>query len=243
MNRRVDDQVSSNKRRAALLVTAAVAVLFAVTGSIAAIADLGWAGSVAALVLSIAVVAALVSRAEKIALAQSQARPAPEAEFARLHNLVTGLCSGAGLPKPALFVVDDPAPNAFAIGRRPRHASVVVTTGTLSKLSRIELEGVLAHELSHIKHYDTLVSTLALALLGVVAPSSVRWVVNPRREPMADVQGVAYTRYPPGLIAALEKLRDDPATITTRSRAMAYLWIESPVHPPLDQRIEALREL
>lgn len=243
MNRRVDDQVSSNKRRAALLVTAVVAVLFAVTGSIAAIAGLGWAGSVVALLVSVAVVAAAVSRAEKIALAQSQARPAPEAEFARFHNLVSGLCSAAGLPKPALFVVDDPAPNAFSVGRRPRHASVVVTTGALTKLSRIELEGVLAHELSHIKQYDTLVSTLALALLGAVAPASVRWVANPRREPMADVQGVAYTRYPPGLIAALEKLRDDPATLSARSRAMAHLWIESPVHPPLDQRIEALREL
>ena len=99
----------------------------------------------------------------------SRARPAPVEEFARYHNIVEGLCIASGLPKPRLYVVDDPAPNAFATGRNPRNAAVAVTTGLLEKMNRIELEGVLAHELSHVKNYDILVSTLAVTMVGIVA--------------------------------------------------------------------------
>src|SRR5256886_5466849 len=97
------------------------------------------------------------------------ARPADPVQYARLHNLVEGLCIAAGLPKPRVYVIEDPAPNAFATGRNPRHAAVAVTTGLLDTMNRIELEGVLAHELSHVKNYDILVSTLAVTLVGVVA--------------------------------------------------------------------------
>src|SRR3990170_4973231 len=115
----------------------------------------------------------------------SHARPADPVEHARLHNLVEGLCIAGGLPKPRLYVVDDDAPNAFATGRDPRHAAVAVTTGLLAKLNRVELEGVLAHELSHIKNYDILVSTLAVTLVGVltlVADFTLRfmWWGGPR---------------------------------------------------------------
>ena len=70
---------------------------------------------------------------------------------------------------PRLYIIDDPAPNAFATGRNPKHAAIAVTTGLLEKMNRVELEGVLAHELSHIKNYDILVSTLAVTMVGVVA--------------------------------------------------------------------------
>ena len=77
--------------------------------------------------------------------------------------------SRAGCPKPRLYIVDDPAPNAFSTGRNPKHAAVAVTTGLLEKMNRVELEGVLAHELSHIRNYDILVMTLAVTMVGIIA--------------------------------------------------------------------------
>ena len=105
---------------------------------------------------------------DRVALAISRAREVTPEEQPRLHNLVEGLCIAAGLPKPRVYVVDDSAPNAFATGRNPKHAAVAVTTGLLDKMTRVELEGVLAHELSHVKNYDILVSTMAVVLVGVV---------------------------------------------------------------------------
>ena len=267
----------------------------------------GVVGLVVALVVAVLGSAAAYWKSDAIALAMSHARPADETEYARLHNIVEGLCIAGGIPKPRLYVIEDDAPNAFATGRDPRHAAVAVTTGLLAKLNRIELEGVLAHELSHIKNYDILVSTLAVTLVGVVALLAdfamrflwwggprhrndrqsggggagaivavigvvllvvtpivarlMQFAVSRRRESLADVTGVALTRYPPGLISALEKLRDDSTVVHSASRATAHLWIEAPTaqtssegrlawlnrlfntHPPLDERIEALREL
>ncbi len=246
-------------------------------------------------------------KSDSVALAMSHARPADPVQYARLHNLVEGLCIAAGLPKPRVYVVDDPAPNAFATGRDPRHAAVAVTTGLLEKMNRVELEGVLAHELSHVKNYDILVSTLAVTMVGIVAlladfalrfmwwggprhrdddrgggggPAAVfallgfvllvfaplaarlmQFAVSRRREALADMSGVALTRYPPGLVSALEKLKDDTTVVHSSSRATAHLWIESPLartpeegrfsrlnrlfdtHPPLEERIQALKEL
>src|SRR5689334_24556660 len=109
---------------------------------------------------------------DRVALAASRAKPADGPEYRRYHNLVEGLCIAAGLPKPRLYVIDDPSPNAFATGRNPKHAAIAVTTGLLEKMNRVELEGVLAHELSHIKNYDILVSTLAVTLVGVISIAS-----------------------------------------------------------------------
>ena len=267
----------------------------------------GLAGVVVALVIAAATSAVGYWKSDSIALAMSHARPADPHTYARLHNLVEGLCIAAGLPKPRVYVIEDDAPNAFATGRSPRHAAVAVTTGLMEKLNRIELEGVLAHELSHVKNYDILVSTLAVTLVGVVAlladfslrflwwggprhrddrssggagatvvlaalgfvllllaPVAARLMqatISRRREALADVSGVALTRYPPGLISALEKLRDDTTVVHSSSRATAHLWVESPLartpeegklswlnrlfdtHPPLEERIQALKEL
>jgi heat shock protein HtpX len=246
-------------------------------------------------------------KSDSVALAMSHARLADPNTYARYHNLVEGLCVAAGLPKPRLYVINDPAPNAFATGRNPRHAALAVTTGLLERLNRIELEGVLAHELSHVKNYDILLSTLAVVFVGVttlladfglrflwwggpreadydsdsgpgagivlalfgflfllLAPlvaQVMRFSVSRRRESLADVSGVSLTRYPPGLIAALEKLKSDGTVVHSGSRATAHLWIDSPLarteeegrlawlnrlfetHPPLDERIQALKEL
>jgi len=267
----------------------------------------GLAGLLVALVIAGVGSAVAYWKSDAVALAMSHARPADPTTYARLHNLVEGLCIAAGLPKPRIYVIDDVAPNAFATGRNPRHAAVAVTTGLMDKMTRIELEGVLAHELSHVKNYDILVSTLAVTLVGVVAlltDFSLRFMwwggprhrddntpggggpavalavvgfvllllaplvakvmqatISRRRETLADVSGVALTRYPPGLISALEKLKDDTTVVHSSSRATAHLWVESPLartpeegrlsrlnrlfdtHPPLEERIQALKEL
>jgi len=307
----VFEQVSANKRRSALLVVAFVAFVL-VVGWLAQLAfGFGWVALAVSLLIALAMSFGAYWKSDAIALRMSHARPADPTEHARLHNLVEGLCIAGGLPKPRLYVVDDDAPNAFATGRDPKHAAIAVTTGLLAKLNRVELEGVLAHELAHIKNYDILVSTLAVTLVGVLtllADFMLRFLwwggprhrddrnehggagavlaivgivllllspiigrlmqaaVSRRRESLADVSGVSLTRYPPGLISALEKLREDHTVVHSSSRATAHLWIESPIpredadsrhrrgdssrlnrlfdtHPPLEERIAALREL
>ncbi len=106
---------------------------------------------------------------DKVALAATGAKPADEREHRELHRILENLAITAGLPKPRLYVIDDPAPNAFAAGRNPKHAVVTVTTGLLQRLERSELEGVIAHELSHIGNRDILVMTVAVVLAGMIA--------------------------------------------------------------------------
>jgi len=305
------DQVTSNKRRSWLLVAGFALLVGLVATVFAYVIGGGPIGIVIAVVIAGATSFAAYWKSDAVALRMSRARPAPVEEFARYHNIVEGLCIASGLPKPRLYVVDDPAPNAFATGRNPRNAALAVTTGLLEKMNRIELEGVIAHELSHVKNYDILVSTLAVTMVGVVAlladlgvrmlwwgmgrnahrdydddhggdsgPLAILSVlgfvllalspliatimqraVSRRRETLADVSGVEMTRYPPGLISALEKLRDDSTVVHATSHATAHLWIEQPAaqtegegrmsrlnrlfdtHPPIEERIALLREL
>ncbi|MET0458886.1 MAG: M48 family metalloprotease, partial [Ilumatobacteraceae bacterium] len=161
--------IRSNKRRSVLLIAAFVLITVAVGAVAGYLAGFGPAGAIVALVISAGLAFASYWKADAVALAVSRARPADPEQYRRLHNLVEGLCIAAGLPKPGVYVVDDPAPNAFATGRNPKHAAIAVTTGLLEKLNRVELEGVIAHELSHIRNYDILVSTLAVTLVGAVA--------------------------------------------------------------------------
>ena len=106
---------------------------------------------------------------DKIALASTGAKEADSVRYLELHRILENLAITAGLPKPRLYVIDDPAPNAFAAGRNAKHAVVAVTTGLLERLDRSELEGVLAHELSHIGNRDILVMTVAVVLAGFIA--------------------------------------------------------------------------
>lgn len=103
-----------------------------------------------------------------IAVAAARAHPADEREYLELHRIVENLAITAGLPKPQVYIIDDPAPNAFASGRDPKHAVIAVTTGLLAMLDRSELEGVIAHELSHVGNRDILVMTVAVVLVGVL---------------------------------------------------------------------------
>ena len=130
-------------------------------------------GGIAALpfAFTLAVGSSLVSyfAGDKLILAQSQARELAANEEPQLHNVVETLAIGLGIPMPRLFLIDDSAPNAFATGRDPKHASVVVTRGLLDKMDRTELEGVIAHELSHVGNRDIRVMLLVTVLVGTVA--------------------------------------------------------------------------
>ena len=247
-------QAADNRRRVTILLAAIAGGLFVVVWLVLAVVGLPLAGLVVAALVAGCTVALLVSRSDAHAVARLGAAPADPTAHARFHNVVEGLCVAAGLPKPSLLVVEDEALNALALGREPRTASLVVTSGLLDELTRIELEGVLAHELTHVKSADTLLSTIAIGTVGRVAPGFVDKVVGGSRETLADVTGVSLTRYPPGLISALEKLRDDPSVLRSSDRAIAHLWIEPPIaeppsprsnrsRPPLEERIQALREL
>lgn len=107
--------------------------------------------------------------ADKIALSSAHAEPADPKEFQELHRIVENLSITAGLPKPRVYVINDPAPNAFATGRNKEHAAIAFTTGLLQILDKSELEGVAAHELSHIGNRDILISTIAVVLVGFVS--------------------------------------------------------------------------
>ncbi|MEY4173600.1 MAG: putative protease HtpX [Actinomycetota bacterium] len=297
--------IRSNKRRSAALIVGFVLVLVAVGAAAGLLVGYGWQGTVVALVVAGAMAFTSYWKSDAIALSVSRARPADPQQYQRLHNLVEGLCVASGLPKPRVYVIDDPAPNAFATGRDPKHAAIAVTTGLLEKMNRVELEGVVAHELSHIRNYDILVSTLAVTLVGAVAlltnfaVRALWWnggrvrrdgdrdgggnplmlvgfafliiapllakvmqaAVSRKRETLADVSACQMTRYPPGLISALEKLRDDVTVTHSATTATAHMWIEQPMsgvgdsghmarwnrmfntHPPLEERIALLREL
>ena len=109
---------------------------------------------------------------DKVVVAMAGAKPADPVQYRDLHNIVENLAITAGLPKPRVYIIDDQAPNAFATGRDKEHAVVAVTTGLLNTMERTELEGVLAHELSHIGNRDMLVSTVAVVLVGFVTLAS-----------------------------------------------------------------------
>ncbi|KKQ00588.1 MAG: Protease HtpX-like protein [Candidatus Moranbacteria bacterium GW2011_GWD1_36_198] len=106
---------------------------------------------------------------DKIVLAMSGAKEVTHEGNRELYHLVENLCITAGLPAPKIYIIEDSAPNAFATGRDPQHGVICVTTGLLDKLEKIELEGVIAHELSHIGNRDILLSTVVVVLVGFVA--------------------------------------------------------------------------
>lgn len=297
--------VSSNKRRTVMLMVVFAGLLVLVGMAVGVLMGNGTGGTVIALVVAGLMSVGSYWKSDAIALAVSRAEPADPAEYPRLHNLVEGLCIAAGLPKPRVYIVRDDAPNAFATGRNPQHAAIAVTTGLLEKMNRVELEGVVAHELSHIRNYDILVSTIAVTMVGavalltditlrmmwwnggrvsrdndrengtnplaylglvllVLAPVVARLMqaaVSRNRESLADASACQMTRYPPGLIGALEKLQADSTVTHSASMATAHMWIEQPLsgvgdagrwakfhnlfntHPPLEERIARLKEL
>jgi heat shock protein HtpX len=164
----VYEQITRNRIRSALLILAALIFAAGIGYLFGYLFGGGLAGLVLALVLAAVMSFVSYRYGDRLVLRISRAKPADEREYAQLHNLVEGLCIAGGMPKPAVYVIPEEAPNAFATGRDPEHASVAVTQGLLDRLNRVELEGVLAHELSHVKNRDVLVNTIAATLVGVV---------------------------------------------------------------------------
>lgn len=301
------EQIARNKRRTFVVLTMFVLLIAALGYVINMLLGYGTIGVIIALVVAISMSFFSYFYSDKVAIAASRAQPADERQYQRYHNLVEGLCIAGGLPKPKLYVVNDPAPNAFATGRNPNNSAIAVTTGLLEKMNRVELEGVLAHELSHIKNYDILITTISVTAIGAVtllseigarslfwgggrsrssndnssggmgaillifglalmvlapfAAQMLHFAVSRNREYLADASGIAMTRYPPGLISALEKLKDDQSVVRSATKATASMWIEQPLegkeggghekwldkafntHPPLQDRIARLKDM
>lgn len=168
-------------------------------------------------------------------------------QWPRLDNLLDGLCLTSGVTKPRVVIVEDAAANSMVAAVDPAAAVLVVTTGLLDALSRVELEGVLAHELSHLRGGDVVPATLAVTtgpLLGRVpwGRAAIAAATDPTRELSADVAGVTLTRYPPGLLSGLEKVAASPPGPAAASPATGHLWLR-PLAGALESRIETLREL
>jgi heat shock protein HtpX len=164
----VYEQISRNKWRSFLLILVVLVLAGGIGYLFGYLFQAGPAGLV--LALGIAAVGSWSSYmyGDRLVLRVSRAQPAAREQYPKLHNVVEGLCIAAGMPVPAIYVIPEEAPNAFATGRNPEHASIAVTDGLLKTLNRVELEGVVAHELSHVKNRDILVGTLTATLVGVV---------------------------------------------------------------------------
>jgi heat shock protein HtpX len=164
----VYEQIAANRRKTVVLIIAAILLLGAVGYVIGLLYASGPVGLVGAVAL--AIVMSLVSyfSGDKIVLASTRARPVTAQEQPRLHNIVEGLSIAAGIPKPKVYVIPERALNAFATGRNPEHSSVAVTEGLLEAMSRVELEGVIGHELAHVVDRDILVGTIVATLIGAV---------------------------------------------------------------------------
>lgn len=180
-------QISGNRRKTALILGVFVAVILALGWFVGAyIQDTTGALVVAFLFASFSALTSYYA-GDKMAIWTSGARLVSREDATKLHRIVENLSIADGVPKPAIYIIPDAAINAFATGRDPAHASIAVTAGAIEKLEDEELEGVLAHELSHVKNYDIRVMTLVVLLVGTIALFSdfflrMRWLGGSRRD-------------------------------------------------------------
>ena len=302
------EQIAANKRKTVLLFVVAIAFTALIGYAIGFLFFQGGVvGVVLATILAVALSLGSYFAGDRIVLASTGAREVTAEQEPRLHNIVEGIAIAAGVPKPRVYVVPEQAPNAFATGRDPEHSSVAVTQGLLDIMNRVELEGVIGHEMSHVLDRDILVGTVVATVVGaavlmsefftrswfwsggrmggrreggdgggiivlvlfavgivllILAPLAgqlIKLSVSRNREYLADAEGVLLTRYPPGLISALEKIRDAPHAMRSANNATAHLWLEQPsrvpgqetstmeklfsTHPPIEERIQRLKEM
>ncbi|MFA5413158.1 MAG: M48 family metallopeptidase [Patescibacteria group bacterium] len=163
-------QITSNKRKSFLLIAIFVIFVIFLGWIFGQVTNDGYGALVLALAISLVMALLSFYSGDKIALWTAGAKgPIQKNDNPYVYRLVENLCITAGLPMPKVYVIADPAPNAFATGRDPKHASIAITTGLIERLENEELEGVIAHELSHIKNYDIRLMMVVIVLVGVVA--------------------------------------------------------------------------
>lgn len=169
----VYNQIEANKRKTLLIMVAFIVFIVGLT--YAFVLALGYEGpgglGIIGFTLTITGLINLVSYyfSDSLVLSVSGAKPIKEEDNPLLYNTIENLCIASGTPLPKVYLIEDPSPNAFATGRDPKHASLAATTGLLERLNKLELQGVISHELSHIKNYDTRVMTIVVVLVGMVA--------------------------------------------------------------------------
>ena len=162
------DHIGANKRNSFFLILCVFAMILFLGYMIGWIFGNVYVGVILAVFIALLLTAITFSAGDNIIVTMSGAKAASKKEHAYLINTVEGISIAAGITMPKVYVIEDPTINAFAIGKKPENASVAVTTGALKKLTRSELEGVLAHEISHIKNYDVLFMMITIVMIGVV---------------------------------------------------------------------------
>lgn len=220
-----------------------------------------WLAPLVAVVVAAAVTAVRARRVDERVAADLRARPASDADLPRLAAVLEQTAMAVGVTRPALHVIDDPARNAVVWGSGRGPASLAVTRGLLDAAERIELEAVVAHLLADVRDGLVEAPTVATALfgrfsagpLGGVVAGLARAGADDRRVVVADLEGARATRYPPGFVAALERVRAGSSGVACSPRSMQALWFAAPcepspddpfqAHPPLVDRIDLLREL
>jgi len=166
-------EIDRNRRDSWLLVAAVIVVLGVLGGVIGYATGFGWAGVVIAVVVALVMSIGSYFAGDGLVLASSGAQEVPLAnppdQYKQLVNVVTEMSLAAGIPMPKVYVINDTAPNAFATGRDPQHASIAATTGLLEKMDREELQGVIGHEMSHVRNFDIRFALLVGVLVGSIA--------------------------------------------------------------------------
>lgn len=163
------NQIAANKRKTIILIAFFLVVIWGIGALFGKAYGSPWHGIVPAVALSLIMTLISYYSGDKIALASAHAQEIQAQDNLYLWRMVENLSITQGMSMPRVYIMNDPSINAFATGRDPKHASIAVTTGALEKLQNEELEGVLAHELSHVKNYDILVMTIVIVLVGVIA--------------------------------------------------------------------------
>jgi Zn-dependent protease with chaperone function len=232
--------IRSNHKRAFLVSLVLPAVVGVILGAVVAVAVMPLVGLGVLVVVAAVWSLSIWHAAPNSVIRAVGAEVSQEPDRPRLHNLVNGLCATMGLPTPAILVVESPRSNAMAVGRDPKSASLIVTSGLDRALSLVELEGVLAHELVHIKRHDTVLSGAAVASVAPLATvigteraaALVHRLVGPGREFSADQRAATVVRYPVGLGSALQSMCSPeggtswPPGAGRRSALTRWLWID-----------------
>jgi heat shock protein HtpX len=297
----IHNQISANKAKTWLIMflfslfIASVVYIFALGSGFEGAGALSYVGI--ALIITGIINFFSYYNSDKMVMAISGAKQIDRKSHEELFEIVENLCIGNGQKMPKIYIIEDTAPNAFATGRDPDHASIAFTTGIIQKLNKLELEGVAAHELSHVKNFDTRLMTIVSILVGTVAlladfflrmtfygrnkdregggaffaiialiaailaplvAQLIQLSISRKREFLADASSALLTRYPDALADALIKISSDKEPLEVANRGTAHLYIVNPLkgqevtkffaklfntHPPVEERVKALRDM